>query len=220
MLVIAMVLALCMSNRKTAEFTPPPFEQNAVSGTPEVAQEFGYSSPYKEGMTYRFSVCGNVMTEGNEALVYLTNPAENEVWIKLRVLDENRNVLGETGLIKPGEYVKSVTLNTVPAYAAENTVDKVPSDTDISVYARYVDNTDFTTIPTYENGNGSITLPDGMEITISGSDMAKGRIVVEEVTDKEVLDWAAKMLGSNAKGAHIFYICQIQDDGTAPSASS
>ena len=70
---------------------------------------------YKEGMTYRFSVCGNVMTEGNEAVVYLTKPAENEVWIKLRVLDENRNVLGETGLIKPGEYVKSVTLNTVPA---------------------------------------------------------------------------------------------------------
>lgn len=65
-------------------------------------------------MTYRFSVCGNVMTEGNEAVVYLTNPAENEVWMKLRVLDENGNVLGETGLIKPGEYVKSVALNTLP----------------------------------------------------------------------------------------------------------
>lgn len=113
-LVIAMVLALCLPNRKMAEFTPPPFEQNAVSGTPKVAQELGYSSPYKEGMTYRFSVCGNVMTEGNEAVVYLTNPAENEVWMKLRVLDENRNVLGETGLIKPGEYVKSVALNTLP----------------------------------------------------------------------------------------------------------
>lgn len=50
MLVIAMVLALCLPSRKTAEFTPPPFEQNAVSGTPEAAQELGYSSPYKEGI--------------------------------------------------------------------------------------------------------------------------------------------------------------------------
>ena len=113
-LVTATILALCLPSRKTAEFTPPPFEQNAVSGTPEVSQELGYSSPYREGMTYRFSVCGNVMTAGSEAVVYLTNPAENEVWIKLRVLDENRNVLGETGLIKPGEYVKSVALNTLP----------------------------------------------------------------------------------------------------------
>lgn len=112
-----------------------------------------------------------------------------------------------------------ILLTCVPAYAAEKTVDKVPSDTNISVYARYVDNTDFTTIPTDENGNGSITLPGGTEITISGADTAKGRIVVEEVTDKEVLDWAVKLLGSNAKGTRIFYIYQIQDDGTVQPVS-
>ena len=113
-LAIGMIVALCLPKRTTAEFTPPPFEQNAVSGTPEVSEELGYSSPYKEGMTYRFSVCGNVMKEGSDAIVYLTNPAENEVWIKLRVLDENGNMLGETGLIKPGEYVRCVTLSSVP----------------------------------------------------------------------------------------------------------
>ena len=59
---------------------------------------------------YRFSVCGNVIMEGSNAAVYLTNPAENEVWLKLRVLDENDNILGETGLIRPGEYVKDVAL--------------------------------------------------------------------------------------------------------------
>ena len=48
--------------------------------------------------------------EGSNAAVYLTNPAENEVWLKLRVLDENGNILGETGLIRPGEYVKDVAL--------------------------------------------------------------------------------------------------------------
>ena len=110
-------------------------------------------------------------------------------------------------------------LTCVPAYAAEKTVDKIPSDTDISVYAKYVDNTEFTAIPTDKDGNGSVTLPDGTEITVIGADTAKGRIVVEEVTDKEVLDWAAKLLGSKAKGARIFYIYQIRDDGTAQPVS-
>ena len=48
--------------------------------------------------------------EGSNAAVYLTNPAENEVWLKLRVLDGNGNILGETGMIRPGEYVKDVAL--------------------------------------------------------------------------------------------------------------
>ena len=113
-LVIAMILALCLPNRKTAEFTPPPFEQNAVSGTPEVPEELGYSSPYQEGMAYRFSVCGNVTAENGEAVVYLTNAAENQVWLKVRILDENGEILGESGLVKPGEYVKSVALSTLP----------------------------------------------------------------------------------------------------------
>ena len=108
---IVMSAALYFGGKQdTAEFTPPPFEPAAVSGVPEVPESLGYISPYQEGMGYRFSVCGNVVMEGNAAAVYLTNPAENEVWLKLRVLDENGNILGETGLIRPGEYVRNVAL--------------------------------------------------------------------------------------------------------------
>lgn len=108
---IVMSAALIFGRKhKTAEFTPPSFDPAAVAGVPTVPESLGYISPYQEGMGYRFSVCGNVMTEGNTATVYLTNPAENEVWLKLRVLDENDNILGETGLIRPGEYVKDVAL--------------------------------------------------------------------------------------------------------------
>ena len=107
---IGMTLALIYGGRGTTEFTPPPFEPTAEQGTPEVPEALGYSSPYAEGMSYRFSVCGNVAMDGSEAVVYLTNPAENTVWLKLRVLDENGNILGETGLIKPDEYVKAVLL--------------------------------------------------------------------------------------------------------------
>ena len=106
-----MAVALFLGGKQdTAEFTPPPFEPAAMAGVPEVPESLGYISPYQEGMGYRFSVCGNVVMEGSNAAVYLTNPEENDVWLKLRVLDENDNILGETGLIRPGEYVKDVAL--------------------------------------------------------------------------------------------------------------
>lgn len=47
-------------------------------------------------------------------MVYLTNPAENTVWLKLRVLDTNGSILGETGLLRPGEYVRTVALSAAP----------------------------------------------------------------------------------------------------------
>ena len=61
-------------------------------------------------MAYRFAVCGNVLMDGKQALVYFTNLAENDTWTKLRIYDESGNVLGESGLVKPGEYVQYVTL--------------------------------------------------------------------------------------------------------------
>lgn len=110
--VAVMVVALCTSGRGEAtEFVPPPFEEDAVVGVPEVEDGRGYSELYQEGMAYRVSLCGNVHVTGQEAEVYLTNAAENAVWLKLRVLGADGEVLGETGLIKPGEYVKSVQLN-------------------------------------------------------------------------------------------------------------
>ncbi len=111
--VIIMVLSLIFGRKsqEAAAFTPPPFEPSAVFGTPNVPEDLGYSSPYASGMSYRFSVCGKVKTVHTEATVYLTNPEGNAVWLKLRVLDDNGNMLGETGLIKPGEYVQTVRLS-------------------------------------------------------------------------------------------------------------
>jgi len=110
-MLIVMTVALCIPvEPPMGDFVPPGFDTASEIGTPEVPEGLGYSSPYREGMAYRFSVCGNVRMEGSAAIVYLTSDAENEVYLKLRVLDGQGNILGETGLIKPGEYVKSVAL--------------------------------------------------------------------------------------------------------------
>lgn len=107
-----------------------------------------------------------------------------------------------------------VLLIGIPAYAAE-TVSEAPGSTDISVYAKYVDNTGFTVIPIDNGGNGSVTLPDGTEITVRRTDDAKSRIVVEEVTDRDVLDWIAEKLGSKADGARVFYVYQLDESRTS-----
>ena len=79
------------------EFTPPPFEETAVCGTPDVPEKLGWQE--LDAQAFRVSVCGAVLLEGNRADIWLTNPESNTIWL----------------LIRPGEYVQSVTFDTVPA---------------------------------------------------------------------------------------------------------
>ena len=109
-----MVFALTRQEVQTemGEFTPPPFDAAAVIGSPSVPDGLGWQE--LDAKVYKVGICGKFIPDGNTADVWLTNPVSNTVWLKVRVLDENGNILGETGIIKPGEYVQSVTLNTVP----------------------------------------------------------------------------------------------------------
>lgn len=102
---VGMVLAL--GTRKPA-YTPPPFDAAAVDGTPEVPQELRWQE--LNTSAYTFSLCSVFSPADGAADIWLTNPQGNDVWMKLRVLDEQGNMLGETGLIKPGQYVQSVAL--------------------------------------------------------------------------------------------------------------
>lgn len=109
-----MVFALTRQNTQTVmgEFTPPPFDSSAVVGTPAVPDGLGWQE--LDAQAYMVGICGKFIPNGNTADIWLTNPEGNTVWLKVRVLDEKGNTLGETGIIKPGEYVQSVTLDTVP----------------------------------------------------------------------------------------------------------
>lgn len=117
---LAMLIAMCIILSVTGKpteipFTPPPFDTAAQNGTPTVPDGLGYSVVYKEGMAYRASVCGEILIDAQgRAKVYLTNPESNTLWIKLRILDETGKTLGETGLIKPGQYLEEVTFQTLP----------------------------------------------------------------------------------------------------------
>ena len=115
---LLMLLGVCLLGcaEETPQFVPPSFDANAVAGVPDIAEgEKGYSVLDARGV-YQVGVCGVVAVQGDKADVWFTSPAENTVWLKLRVQDRQTGaILGETGLIKPGEYVQSITFFEAPA---------------------------------------------------------------------------------------------------------
>lgn len=117
---MVMLIAMCVIlsvTGKPAEipFTPPPFDATAQNGVPTVPDGLGYSEVYNEEMAFRVSICGEIrIDEQGKAKVYLTNPESNTLWIKLRILSETGEILGETGLIKPGQYLEEATFQILP----------------------------------------------------------------------------------------------------------
>ena len=112
--VVTMIIVLAIPQApKMGTFTPPPFDAQVQTGVPTVPQELGWSE--LDAQAYKVSVCGVVQVTEDLADVWFTNPEGNTVWLKLRILDKNGNILGESGIVKPGEYVQSVQLTQVPA---------------------------------------------------------------------------------------------------------
>lgn len=111
---VVMVAALTFSagKQEPAAFIPPSFDENAVQGSPDVPEDLGWGEV--DAQVYKVSICGVVTVEDGKADVWFTNPESNTVWLKLRVLDADGNTLGETGLIRPGEYVQSVVFEIIP----------------------------------------------------------------------------------------------------------
>lgn len=91
------------------EFTPPPFEESAEKGIPNVPGNLGWDE--LNASAFKVSVCGKVFFENEKAVVWFTNPDENTLWLKLRIIDSEGDIIGETGIIRPGEYIKDVSLS-------------------------------------------------------------------------------------------------------------
>lgn len=109
--VIAMILALCLG-RPEAEFVPPPFETNAQKIETKVEQNTNIQT--LDVQVFQVGICGEVSVNDGRAQVWFTNPEGNEVWLKLRILDSSGKILGQTGILRPGEYVQAVSLEEVP----------------------------------------------------------------------------------------------------------
>lgn len=109
-MVMAMVL-ITTTKQEAVKFVPPEFDKTAQTGVPDVPKNLGWSKLYREGMTYTAWICGNLYVKDSSCEVYFANDKSNDKWMKLRMMNEKGRILGETGIIRPGEYVRSIKLD-------------------------------------------------------------------------------------------------------------
>lgn len=111
--VLIMLLSVMLVKSEETAFLPD-FEENAVSGEPDSDVVADYADITQDGMAYSVFMCEKIHVFANNADVYFTNIKENTVFLKLRLLSSDGTVLGESGIIRPGEYVKSISVSSLP----------------------------------------------------------------------------------------------------------
>ena len=70
LIIAIIVMIIALSNPKEAdppEFSPPPFDINAVKGAPDVSEEKGYDIISNSQMPYSAGLCGKVYIYGRKA---------------------------------------------------------------------------------------------------------------------------------------------------------
>ena len=102
-------LSLMNYNSKKA-FKKPEFDSSAVSGIPDVEDEI-YYKPLDADNLYSISLYTKPLIDNKNLIIYLTSSKENNNYVKVRILKKEK-IIGESGLIKPGEYIKSIKLNS------------------------------------------------------------------------------------------------------------
>ena len=112
MITVAAIVTIVVANRPPkVVFIPPEFDANAIDGAPEIPKEYKYGELSQEKLPFKAGLCGESFMENGSIVLYFTNPSDNNAWLKLRITDDQGTVIGESGLIKPGQYLRSVKLS-------------------------------------------------------------------------------------------------------------
>ena len=119
-LAAAITVAVLAGNRQPqyvqGQFTPPPFAEGTVVGTPEnLDPALGYGTLNLDGSAV--SLCANTTIVNGKAQLYLTNAADNIGWVRIKLYSADGTQLGQSGLVRPGEYIRWIDLDTVPGSA-------------------------------------------------------------------------------------------------------
>ena len=116
-ILIASILILAGKKKEpiVGDFEAPAFDPQATVGVPENLDESLNFQMFSVEDKMRVGMCGNLtLKEDSTVDIYFTSDASNTFWAKVRLLDADGNVLGESGLIKAGEYVKVVHIDNPP----------------------------------------------------------------------------------------------------------
>lgn len=118
---ICIVLIICIisiiilfskdSIKKIGEFHIPDMEESAITGKPEnIPKEYMYQEA-KVNDNYVVYLCASPVFKNKILTIYFTSSIVNKGLIKIRILDSDNNIIGESGLISPNSYIKDIELN-------------------------------------------------------------------------------------------------------------
>lgn len=99
---------------KVTEFTPPPFEEAAVEGTPTVSDDTLRYSFAKITEELAVGLCATCERDGDRLQIYFTSLEHNTAWVRVKIYDEKGKLRGESGMLRPGEYVEHIALSSAP----------------------------------------------------------------------------------------------------------
>ena len=91
-------------------YSPPSFDKNVQLGVPSPPQDATYQEiPVQDG--YVIGMSGRISVHDSQADVYLANLPDNDIWVRMTMIDNNKNVLAQSGMIRPGEYLQTISIN-------------------------------------------------------------------------------------------------------------
>ena len=111
---VVVVLVAASNRHRQGTFTPPPFEETAVVGTPTVSDETLRYSYAKITDELAVGLCATCERVEDDLLIYFTSLEHNTAWVRVKVYDEKGKLRGESGLLRPGEYVERIPLASSP----------------------------------------------------------------------------------------------------------
>jgi len=93
------------------KFVAPIMDITAVVGSPiEVDDDLKYQEVSIKD-NYVVELCATPRINNNKLTIYFTSSKKNKDLLKIRILDKDNNMLGESGLIEPNSYIKEIELN-------------------------------------------------------------------------------------------------------------
>ena len=109
LLLVFLIVFYSFSINEKKQFVEPQFESNYKDGIPDVERFEERLLKVDEG--YTFYVNPSPIFHNDSLLVNFTSVNSNKVLLKLRVFDSQKNLIGETGVLKAGQFLDYVKLD-------------------------------------------------------------------------------------------------------------
>jgi len=107
LLVLIVILVINLKNKTT--FVKPKFDKLSVD---QIPSDLNYESSALEITNgYKIYIDATPKVVDNYLNINFVSFDTNNIWIKIRVLDQNSDVIAESGLVRPGEYLQKIKLD-------------------------------------------------------------------------------------------------------------